>query len=479
MTQINLLAETANGKSVEQNSANLTNMYLTMDSDNGKYQANAYPTPGLTIFATLPTSPVRAMYDLHGVLYVVSGNTLYSVNSSGTPTSIGTLNTTTGFAKMRGINQQLMIIDGTNGFIYNIVSHVFSQITDTNFTQNCTDLNSQDEIFMVVEPNSQTWQICQISDGTDWTFEGLPLFTSVTGNNNYLAAIISLQRQVWLPGTTTTSVYYNAGQAGFTFAQNASVFTELGCAAPQSLAYGDNTLFMLAKDRNGGIVVVNFNGYTPAVISTSAINYQLSLLTTISDAIGFTYWQEGHEFYVLSFPTANKTFVYDMAIQAWHQRTSLLSGIQGRWLVQSYCFSYNMCLGGDFQSGNIYKLDMTNFTENGTAITRTLVTNPYYQAGAMIFVSKLQIDFDENAIYNSGGTANTTALNLYVSRDGGRTYGAAKPQSLVGSGLTPYGYRVQWQRLGASRNFTYMLQTSMNAQFIILGAWATVVAGTA
>ena len=44
--------------------------------------------------------------------------------------------------------------------------------------------------------------------------------------------------------------------------------------------------------------------------------------STIADAIGFTYTQRGHKFYVLTFPTGGLTLVYDIAQGLWHERQS-------------------------------------------------------------------------------------------------------------------------------------------------------------
>src|ERR1700677_2614606 len=54
-------------------------------------------TPGLSLLATIGNGPIRGVWYLTtGVLYVVSGNTLYSVSSTWAATSIGTLFTTSG-----------------------------------------------------------------------------------------------------------------------------------------------------------------------------------------------------------------------------------------------------------------------------------------------------------------------------------------------------------------------------------------------
>src|SRR5258708_1072508 len=160
---IDLLNSHNPSKSTDNNPSQLSNMYLEEDKNfstqyypavsnhKGKYNVVAYPTPGLDLFCDTGKANVRALYTLNDVMYVVAGNTFYTVNSSGTKTSLGTLNTSSGFAKIRAItggidtNNQLLIIDGTNGYTYNTGTSIATfPITDVNFPQTATDVTTQD-----------------------------------------------------------------------------------------------------------------------------------------------------------------------------------------------------------------------------------------------------------------------------------------------------------------------------------------------
>lgn len=145
---VDLLDQEWTSKSSDQNQAQLINMYLEPDAAKGKYKVVAFPIHGLTLFSTTGGAVLRDMYELNGVTYCVSGNLLQSVNSSGTATTLGTLNTSTGFAKIRAItgasdeNHQLFIIDGTNGYSYNIFTNTFITITNTTFVSSINVTNN-------------------------------------------------------------------------------------------------------------------------------------------------------------------------------------------------------------------------------------------------------------------------------------------------------------------------------------------------
>src|ERR1700676_1668229 len=98
---INLLTPMFLSKSIDENAGQLVNLYLNEDNYSGKSQVVAYPTPGVGAAWATIASPLRAQYFMHGVLYAVGGNTLYSITSNGIATSLGTLNSSTGWCKIR------------------------------------------------------------------------------------------------------------------------------------------------------------------------------------------------------------------------------------------------------------------------------------------------------------------------------------------------------------------------------------------
>jgi len=540
MPIVNILNQTALTKSTDQNSANVINMYLTECQDQDKYNNMyaCYPTPGATLFSAGSTV-LRAIFSEHGVTYGIDGSTFFSVNSSGTRTTLGTLNTSTGWAKIRGIADQLLIADSTNLYYYQITDNVFGQPINSAFVSSVSvtaagsgytaptavisdstgtgatvtvqtdqgqvsaitlvtpgsgysnnptilisdstgtgatglvfvdissvpatiqDIETQDEFGLVLEKDSQVWFASSISDLTTYPILS---FASTTGNQNFNQAIVSLHRELYIFGTQTTEVWDNLGQANFTFGRNTSVFIEWGCAARSSLASADNTVFWLAQSQTGGRVVMRMEGYTPKKISNRAIDYQLSTYASVSDAIGFTYQQEGHEFYVLTIPSAGVTWVYDTTTNLWHQRQSLINGSQTAWFPSCQTSNYDKIIVGDQNTGNMLYLDMTSYTENGAAITRTLQSHPFYNSGTWIYVDKMQVDFDTTP------GASLSNWNLYVSRDGGYTYGSAKvasPQQDA-NGM----WRVYWLRLGQAHAYTFKITTNAQMKTIILGAWA-------
>lgn len=315
-------------------------------------------------------------------------------------------------------------------------------------------------------------------------------FAAKTGYPDPIVTLIVMDLYIWLIGTQTCEIWFNAGAADFPFQIFPGVFIEHGCAAQYSVARQDLSIYWLSKDKQGECIVLKGNNFAAHRISTHAIEHEFSTYATISDAIGFTYQQEGHVFYVLTFPSADKTWVWDETSQLWHQRASL-QFVQGSSLIVDgnlHKVIYNSCsvcggyvYVGDYL-GNQYRLNLDAFTENGVEITRIrsfphLVDNQkrviYKQ-----FIADMECGTDDPIVTGDGSSsANPPVVNLRWSDDRGKTYGNYVSQSL--GALGEYLASMQWQRLGYARDRVFELSWSVPTKTALNGAWVeTLSAGT-
>lgn len=483
---LDILNQYSPSKSPDEMQSELINMYLEADKAasgtntyeqsesvagiKGKYRLVAYPTFGLDVFCDTGKANVRAIYEQNEVLYVVAGNTFYSINSSGVKTSLGTLNTSTGFAKIEAItggidtNNQLVIIDGTNGYQYNIGTAVATfPITDIDFNQTSDDMTAQDDYFITKSLNSMSFYLSNLSDGTSW--DALD-FGSKFRKADRIVAIKSHKGELWLIGSKTTEVWTNTGNALFPFERRSDIFIEIGCAAARSVVIAGDSLIYLAKSRTGGYGVAIISGYEPLVVSTKSIMYQFSQLTTTSDCIAYAYAKDGHEFVDFTFPTDNKTFTLDLVNNQWHLRQSYISSTYGRFLGNCHAFCYGKSLIGDFNSGKIYTQSSSTYTENGTAIRRRYTSPPVYSGGNMIYMHRLQIDMQSNI-------GNNKTFLLELSRDRGQTWETVDTYTVPTSGLD----QIYTTSLGAARTFTFRITTTDNFNFTMLGFQAELTVG--
>ena len=323
---------------------------------------------------------------------------------------------------------------------------------------------------MFNEPNSQRIWITSLLDGTSVD----PLdFASAEGSPDGVVGIIVDHREVWVLGTNSVEVWYDSGAADFPLSRIQGAFNELGCVAAYSIAKMDNGLFWLGQDARGQGIVYRANGYTGQRISTHAIEWQIQQYGTISDAIGYTYQQDGHSFYVLIFPTAGKTWVYDASTQVWHERAGFSNGSFVRHRSNCQVFFNNEVIVGDYENANIYAFDLDVYADNG-AIQKWLRSWRALPPGQNTFVRTahhdLQIDLESGVGLNSGQGSNPQVM-LRWSDDGGHTW-SNEHWNDIGK-IGQYYRRVNFRRLGMTqklRDRVYELSGTDPVKMVITGA---------
>jgi hypothetical protein len=342
----------------------MVNLFPEVIPEGGKEAAFLNRAPGLNFLQTVGTGPIRGLWahQTNGSdFYVVSGNEFYKLSGlNATPILLGTV-IGAGPVSIADNGTQLFIAANGPSYIYNEVTNVFAAINDPDFAGAKT-VAYLDGYFVFNQPNSQIIWVSQLLNGSSVD----PLdFASAEGSPDGVVGLIADHRELWVFGTDSVEVWYNSGAADFPLQRIQGAFNEIGCVSAYTIAKMDNGLFWLGTDARGQGIVYRANGYTGVRISTHAIEYAIAQYGNISDAIAYTYQQEGHAFYVLTFPSGNATWVYDVATQAWHERAGFDSGEFMRHRSNCQCNFGGNIIVGDFQNGNIYTLDLDVYADNG------------------------------------------------------------------------------------------------------------------
>lgn len=484
-------------RSVNAADNRMVNLFPEVIPEGGKEAGFLSRAPGLRLLTTVGTGPIRGLWTFNGIAYVVSGTELYKLTSAYVSTLIGTVSGT-GPVSMADNGTQLFVACGGPSYIYNSSTNVFAQITDEAFLGALT-VGYIDGYFVFIQPDSQKLWVTSLLDGT--TVDPLD-FASAEGSPDGLVSMIVDHREVWLYGTNSVEVWYDAGLVDFPLQRIQGAFNEIGCAATYSVAKLDNGLFWLGADARGQGIVYRANGYTGVRISTHAIEYAIAQYGNISDAIAYTYQQEGHSFYVLTFPSANATWVYDVATQAWHER----AGWENNQFVRhrSNCqMAFNSeIVVGDFENSNIYAFDMDLYADNGNIQKwlrswRALATGQNTlkrtsqhtlqldcEAG-LLFTEEQNPDnlttesglllITEDDVYLTAQSGilipSVPEVMLRWSDDGGHTWSNEHWRSMGTIG--EYGYRTIWRRLGMTlklRDRVYEVSGTDPVKIAIMGA---------
>lgn len=441
------LAASYLARSVNAAADRSVNLYPEAIPQGGKEPGVIYRCPGLDLLTTAGNGPIRGALQFGNYGYVVSGQTLYQIDTAWNAVSLGTVSGS-GPVSMANNGTQLFVACNPDGYIYNASTGVFAKITDVDFPGAVT-VGYVDGFFVFNEPDSQRFWATALLDGTN--IDALD-FASAEGSPDGVVSLIVDHREIWLLGTQSVEVWYDAGLADFPFQRIQGAFIEQGCAAAFSVAKMDNSVFWLGSDERGKGIVWRANGYTPQRVSTHAIEYAISQITDISDAVAYTYQQDGHMFYVLTFPSGDQTWVFDAATNLWHERAGWNTSLGQFTRHRSSCqmFFNNTTVVGDFENGNLYNMNLDAFDDNGT-IQKCLKAWRALGTGQndllRTFQHSLQID-GQTGVGLTTGQGSDPQIMLRWSDDGGHTWSNEHWVSMGKVGAT--GTRMIWRRLGAT-----------------------------
>ena len=455
-------------RSVNAADARMVNLFPEIIAEGGKEPAFLQRCPGLRLLATVGSGPVRGMWQFGAYGYVVSGNSLYKIDTAYNATLLGAVSGA-GPVSMADNGTQLFVAANPDGYIYNASTNTFAQITDPDFPGAVT-VGYLDGYFVFNEPNSQKIWITSLLDGTQVD----PLdFASAEGSPDGVIAILSNFREIWVFGTNSVEVWYDSGASDFPLQRIQGAYNELGCAAAYTVAKMDNGVFWLGQDARGRGMVYRANGYQGQRISTHAVEWHIQSYGDISDAIAYTYQQDGHSFYVLTFPSADRTWVYDVATNSWHERAGWSNSVFTRHRSNCQMVFNNEVIVGDYQNGKLYAFDPEVYADDGQ-IQRWLRSWRALPTGQNNLKRTahhmLQLDCESGVGLNLGQGSDPQAM-LRWSDDGGHTW-SNEHWSGMGK-IGEYYRRVIWRRLGMTlklRDRVYEVSGTDPVKIAIMGA---------
>jgi hypothetical protein len=427
MELTDFLGGTYTGRSIAVDSQSTMNFYPEINDPGSKSKLSLIGTPGLRLFVTITgiNGNCRGMYATGGDrLFAVVGNKLVEVNKSGTFDVRGTLSTLYGqvvFSENVNLTTnttQLMLVDGTSGYIFELSTNSFAAIADGDYLVG-THVIYKDSYFIQNVSGTNKFIFSAQYDGTTW--DALDYYPA-EGSSDNVDAVSKINNEIWLFGSKSIEIWYTTGDSADPFARVNNAFIDIGINAKYSIGTINNTIFWLGSNSQGNNVVWMSNSYIPQRISTHSIEYLIGTFPDNSDAIGYCYQQEGHYFYVLSFQSGNKTLVYDMTTQLWHERGYLNenTGDNDRHLGICQSFWNGKNIIGDYRNGNIYYFDLDCYTDNGNLIKRWRTSPHYHNNRKRLFFKELEIDLERGVGRDNFATGTQTIDTLQiVERDTG------------------------------------------------------------
>jgi len=454
-------------------------------------------TVGAKVTATIAGSVMTVSAVASGALHV--GQTI-----QGAGVTLGTIITALGTGT-GGVGTYTLSVASTVAVGVTMYGINFSVLPSTDGAfSGANTVDIIDNYFVYNNPTTQQWGasdlLSPISPQTSYSLKD--------GAPDDLVALIVDHREVYLMGEISSEVWTDVGTVPFPFQRIPGTSTQHGIAAPFSLYRLGNSFAYVSRNNRGQAQIMQMQGYIPQRISTHAVENTLAN-QNVDDAIAWTYQLEGHEIYVVSFPSLNLTWAYDATTQMWHKWLYTTDDNQYQRHRGNCCATFQgLVIVGDYANGKLYELDKTNYTDDGQNVRRLrraphLVTEFQRQ-----YFDELQIQFQPGVgttglsaaiqqinlqspyVITDTGTltigaldtvylgefntinANTTTTYpqamLRWSNDGGSTW-SNEHWTSVGQ-MGKYRNRAIWRRLGTARDRIFEVSVTDPVNFVIISA---------
>mgnify|MGYP005813038813 CR=1 FL=1 len=445
-----------------------------------------YPRPGLRSLRKAPQQGRgRGLYRAsNGDLYGVVGPNVYYIDPNWNMNKIGVIADQfipVSFADNGQSNgNQIVLVDNTAlGYQINMTARQMAQINDpTGAFTGATTVQFFDTFFLFNQIGTNNFY-ASLSEQV--AFNALDIASKGTYGDPIQSIIVN-QRNFWLCGSMTAEPWFNAGDAIFPFEEVFGQLVPHGTIAPYSVCATDVNAFWLSQDKDGRGIFLMIEGYAARKISTFALEDEWLTYPTLKDAICYTYQQGGHSFVVVNFPSADKTWAYDLSTKQWHQLAWIdNNGVLHRERVSFHAFAYNTNVGMDWSTGEIYALEQNTFTDAGQPIAFIRSFPHIVNELKRTTIPSLVIDMQTGTLSGSGELPSFSSpfsagfsdgfgplqevdapqVAVRMSKDGGATWGNYRIKTLVSAGHDRSMLR--WRNWGMGRDI--VIEVAWSAPF--------------
>ena len=184
---------------------------------------------------------------------------------------------------------------------------------------------------------------------------------------------------------------------------------------------------------NGQGAIVRAAGLRPEVVSSTAVQLALQGYESLEFAVGDTYEDQGHTFYLCTFPSGNTTWCMDTNLppaMAWHERATWIaeSARYDAWRPAFHAFAFGQHRMLDRTGGQIYQMSSTVYTDvldsTGTArpIRRLRRAPALVYRNDRLFYPGFELDIEVGVGLTGTGQGSNPQVMMRFSNDSGRTW---------------------------------------------------------
>lgn len=439
------------------------NLYSEKNPEDEEFPFTYYPTPGLKLLTTTTHKSWRCLYvSTDNRLFGVIERSVMLINDDWTMTEVGLIDSFSGRCYMLDNGTDLVLVDGTStGYSMNLATLTATRIVNDAF-YGSNRITIIDGFLIFNRPDTRQWYISLINqvdfDATD--------FASKTGAPDKLVAAIATRRNLFLFGEQTTEIWTNTGGDTFPFSRLSGTFIMFGCVSADTLQEADGSIYWLSQSPQGECMVLRTVNYDRERISTFAIENEFQGYSRVDDAFGYIQQMSGHYWYVLTFPTANKTWVFDSSTQHWHEREYLNEdGSSARERANCFAFWKGMHIVGDWENGNLYEMRLDTYNDNGNEVRRIRSFPHLADSGNRVHYKEFKAAMQTG----SAGFGKETDVRLRYSDTKGESWGGYVTANLGNRGQ--YLTDCRFLRLGTARSRVFELSWTADCPTALNGAY--------
>jgi len=417
--------------------------------------------PGHSTFHKFGVGPARGGKEFNEVLILVYGSSVFKMDKGFYVTHLGYLNTITGIVGMAENGVELVIVDGEDGWVYAKGGRKITQINDSVFTATKTKtIAALDGMFIAHKEDSREIFASDAYNANSWP----ALKTASAEFQGGIVNAVWSDRELFVFTDDFTQVYYNSGASPMPWIPIRTGRLLYGLAAPNSLVIIDNTTYFLARGPNGALFIGKVNGYNIERVSSRGWEREWSNYEKVSDAFGIGIQWAGHEWYMITFPSAleghGKTFLFD----AEARQLGLFEigtyvdheGDFGSHPMLAHNFYNGKHLIGDID-GEMFEMSASSYLYDTDPLISLRRAPVLHSNRDRVFFNTMQVDCE----VGSGGT-----VMLDISDDGGRTFDTRRYKTMGTAGQ--YDERVIFRQLGSAYDRVFQLSVSdaVNRKFL-------------
>lgn len=399
----------------------------------GKSQFVIKSFPGQTVFGSVAAGIDRNGTNMGEVEFRVVGDTLYEVSSTGVHTARGTIPGTARciFAN-DGVN--LFIVTGTTVLQFDGTTVSTVADVDIQGAKSVTFINNQ----FIYTKNTLSI-VSAVGDGS--SASGLDAVGAESSPDNLVRDYV-FDDVIYRAGERTIESWYNSGVGNPPIDRIEGQVFAVGLAAIHAITNTKDSMYWLGSDRR----VYRTRGGVEEIVSSAAISHAIEGYATISDAFMAEFVLEGKAYVVLDFPSEDQTWclVEELGTDGWFELSAGTEG--GGYNIGSIVNVFGKNLVGDKFTGDLYRLDIDRFDNNGAVYQRRRVLASISgenigNRGKRVQMSRFELIM-EMGVGLITGQGEDPKIMLEYSTDGGKSF---KPGTWMRIGrLGETNIRAEW-----------------------------------